>query len=478
MEAFDTTAWQRVPLAEAVLTLWRFAVDPVRLEDLFERLRQRCYTKVLEFHVLVQLMHDALLVYRGSGRQSFEHAQDADQLPVSIQAAFGKLRRVPIKLSQGFLAECTDRLREVFPKTALKTIPESLRTFRVCVFDGKAIKHVAKRLKPLRGRSGGVLGGRALVGMDFESGLAVAMRADCDGDANDVKFVPELLPEVRRRFAGLRLWMADRQFADLVQTAHFAEEGDHFLVRYNKKLHFHADSSRKPRKGHDALGRRFVEDWGWIGGLKDKRRREVRRITLLRPGEDDIVLLTDLLDAEKYPAADLLTLYAGRWSIEQMFQQVTEVFHLDALIGGSPEATVFQFAFCLLLYNMIQIVRASIAAAQGRKPETLSTEKLFLDVERELTACTVIWDVEQLAARVDRPWQAKEVTSRLKALFRDLWTDHWLKAKSYQRRPHPVVPRLGVHVSVHRILLEAKQKRAAPRKPSSNPSIGVDSRGN
>ncbi len=283
MDAFDTPAWQRVPLAEAVLTLWRFVADPQRLAEMFERLRQRCYTKVLEFHVLVQLMHDALLVYRGSGRQAFEHARDAEQLPVSIQAAFGKLRRVPIELSEGFLAECTDRLREVFPKTALKAIPESLQEFRVCVLDGKAIKHVAKRLKPLRGRSGGVLGGRALAAMDFQSGLAVAMRANRDGDANDVKFVPDLLPAVRSRFAGLRLWLADRQFANLVQTAHFVEDGDHFLVRYNKKLHFHADPSRKPRKGRDAAGRRFVEDWGWIGGPKDKRRREVRRVTLLRP---------------------------------------------------------------------------------------------------------------------------------------------------------------------------------------------------
>jgi len=179
-----------------------------------------------------------------------------------------------------------------------------------------------------------------------------------------------------------------------VKTAYFTEEGDHFLVRYNKKLHFHADSSREPREGRDASGRQFVEDWGWIGGPKDKRRREARRITLLRPGEEDIVLLTDLLD-----------------------------------------------------------------------PETLSTEKLFLDVERELTACTVMWDVEQLVARVDRPWRANEVKSRLKELFGHLWSERWLKAKSYRRRPHPPAPRLGVHVSVHRILSEAKQKRAAPRPP-------------
>jgi len=177
------------------------------------------YTKILDFHLLVQLMHDALLVYRGSGRQSFEHAREDGRLPVSIQAAFGKLRRVPVRLSEGFLAECTDRLRQVFPKTVLKDVPDSLRAFRVGVLDGKAIKHVAKRLKPLRGQSGGVFGGRVLVAMDFQSGLAVVMRADRDGDANDVKFVPEVLPEVRRRFAGPRLWVADRQFADLVQTA-------------------------------------------------------------------------------------------------------------------------------------------------------------------------------------------------------------------------------------------------------------------
>jgi hypothetical protein len=464
MDAIDSSAWRRVPLAEAVLTLWRFAVGNERLEDLFQRLRQRCYTKVLDFSVLVQLMHDALLVYRGSGRQSFEHAKEDGRLPVSIQAAFGKLRRVPLILSEAFLAECTDRLREVFPRTALHQLPASLQGFRVNVLDGKAIKHVAKRLKVLRGQHGGVLGGRVLVAMNFESGLAVVMRADRDGDANDVKFVPEVLPQVRQRFDGPRLWLADRQFADLVQTAHFAQQDDHFLVRYNKKLHFHVDETLKPQKGRDAQGRQYVEEWGWIGGPKDKRRRRVRRITVLRPGEEDLVVLTDLLDATKFPAADLLALYAERWGIERMFQLVTEVFHLETLIGGSPEATVFQFAFCLVLYNMIQVVRASIAAIERREPNTISTEKLFLDVERELTACTVMWDADQWAARVDRPWRPKEVQSRLKELFRHAWTDRWLKAKSYRRRPHPVVPRLGVHVSVHRILLETKQKRTAHRR--------------
>jgi hypothetical protein len=464
MDAMDVKAWQRVPLAEAVLSLWRFVADDKRLEELFDRYRGRCYTAILEFRTLVHLVNDALVMYRGSGRQSFDRAAESGLLPVSVQAAFRKLGRLPLKVSEAFLADCSDRLREMVPVTKVREVPKSLQAFRVVILDGKAIKKVAKRLKPLRGRSGGVLGGRALVAMDFQCGQAIDMCTDRDGDANDVKFVPELVPRVRTRIDGPRLWMADRQFADTIQTTHFAQGSDHFLVRYNKKVRFYRDESKPARHGRDTLGRDYVEDWGWIGKPRSKGRRAVRRITLKRPGEEDIVLLTDLVDADQYPATDLLALYAQRWGIEQMFQKVTEVFCLAKLIGGTPQATVFQLAFCLLLYNMMQVVRGAIAAMVDRDPETISLEKLFVDVERELTACTVMWDVEQLITRVDRPWRANQMRQRLKHLLRHVWTDRWIKTKSYRRRPHPLVPRLGVHVSVHRILLEAKQLRTTARR--------------
>ena len=38
--------------------------------------------------------------------------------------------------------------------------------------------------------------------MHYETGLVVGMHADEDGDANDVRFVPELLPLVRAEIAG------------------------------------------------------------------------------------------------------------------------------------------------------------------------------------------------------------------------------------------------------------------------------------
>ncbi|MFM8476392.1 MAG: hypothetical protein ACKOEO_11425 [Planctomycetaceae bacterium] len=69
-------------------------------------------------------------------------------------------------------------------------------------------------------------------------------------------------------------------------------------------------------------------------------------ITLFRPGADDMVCVTDLLDSASFPATDLLDHCVSRWGIEGIFQQVTETSGLESLIGSTPAATVFQFACC------------------------------------------------------------------------------------------------------------------------------------
>src|SRR5262249_33480071 len=136
--------------------------------------------------------------------------------------------------------------------------------------------------------------------------------------------------------------------------------------------------------------RRYREQWGWLGGAHDRRRRYVRRITLERPGEEALILVSDLVDAARYPAVDLLAVSLARWGIERGFQQVTEVLPLKRLIGGSAQAGIFQLAFCLLLYNMIHVLRAYVAAAADWEPDDVSLEKLFADVERELIAWSVL----------------------------------------------------------------------------------------
>ncbi|MCA1837765.1 MAG: transposase, partial [Actinobacteria bacterium] len=319
---FAREVLSRLPLAEGVLRVWRWVADPLFLLSVFTRHCGAGYEKEIRFGVLVQLIADALLEHRGSGRKSFERGREQGLLTASLQAVYQKLGRMPLGLSEAWLVESTARVRPIYPAAAGLVLPPALQGLEVIVVDGKAIKRVAKRLKPLQGRKGGVLGGKALVALELRSGLAVAMATHPDGETNDAKLVPAVLPQVREYVVGARLWVADRQFCDLTQTAAFARGGDHFLVRYHPKTHFCPEATPPPQTGQDARGRQWVQDWGWLGCEQAKQRRVVRRITLSRPGEETIILLTDLLDAAQYPANVLLELYLARWGIERVFQQI------------------------------------------------------------------------------------------------------------------------------------------------------------
>ena len=96
--AYAQETLARLPLAESVLLLWQQVADAAFLQGLFDQHRGRCYDKVLSFPNLVQLIADALLHYDGSARASFEHALQDDALAVTIPAAYGKWRRLPIAL--------------------------------------------------------------------------------------------------------------------------------------------------------------------------------------------------------------------------------------------------------------------------------------------------------------------------------------------------------------------------------------------
>ncbi len=465
MEAPAREIFARLPLAEAVLTLWRWVADANALDQIFDTYRGRCYEKILSFSLIVSLVRDALLEYGGSGRKSFEEAQDRGQLETSFRAAYGKLGRIPIPVSQAFLAECTARLQAVYPEQpqAQTPVPESLDDYEVLIFDGKAIKRVAKRLKPLWDAAGGVLGGRALVALDLRSGLVVAMRADPDGDANEVRFVGDLVPEVRRRIPGRRLWIADSAFCDLTQPARFAAQGDAFLIRYHPKVPFYADPARPAREGQDGQGRRYLEEWGYLGSPRNPKRLYVRRITLYRPGEKDVILVTNLCDADAVPAVDLLSVYLNRWGIERMFQQVTEVFGLSHLIGTRPEGVIFQFALCLLLYNLIQVVRGVIAVDVQRPRDEISGEKLFEDVQRQMIAWSELLEPEEAIAYFTGEWTALRVKVRLSELLKGRWKNRWLKAPPKKPQALRKKVRKRTHSSVYRIL-EAHQQRLKKEK--------------
>src|SRR4051812_28562656 len=173
MDALAPAVLARLPLAEAVLTAWHWMADDAFLEGLYAAHRGRTYTRSIPFPLVVRLMHDVLVGAAPSAHRRLRGAVACGELPASVQAAYKKLSRLPLPLSTAFLADCTDRLRQAFPAVRAAEPPPCAAGWHVTVLDGKAIKRVAKRLKPLRGARGGVLGGRALVAQALDSGLVL-----------------------------------------------------------------------------------------------------------------------------------------------------------------------------------------------------------------------------------------------------------------------------------------------------------------
>jgi hypothetical protein len=449
----------RLPLAEASLRLVDLVTHDDFLADVFARYRGRSYEQVICFPSFVHLIADSLLENHKSARACFRRAQEDGDLQATLAAAYGKLARVPISLSKGLLFEASVRLQAVFPTAARQKLPDSLARMQILALDGKKIKHVAKRLKALRPVRGQVLGGKLVVALWVNTGLAVALDADPDGEVSDAPLVPQTLRQVRGSIAGVRLWLADAQFCDLNQPGLLTAEGDHFIIRNNAKVGFHPDPHRPAVQGIDSKGRSYRQEWGWIGQAKDNRRCYVRRVTLLRPGEDDVILLTDLLDAGQYPAEDILDAYLMRWGIETCFQRITEVFDLRNLIGGTPQATVYQASFCLLLYNVMLVARGYVAEAEQMAAEAISLEELFTDVQRQLIAWNEVLQVEETMLLLGGQ-PAGQIQGQLRRLLSGVWTERWRKTPTRKRQPVKKQTEYleGGHSSVFRLVQKARAR--------------------
>ena len=70
----------------------------------------------------------------------------------------------------------------------------------------------------------------------------------------------------------------------------------------------------------------------------------------------EIILLTTLLDAEKYPPQEPAALYKMRWQIETNFNHLKTTMKMDILRTKTPDGIEKEiYAFCLI-YNLVRLV--------------------------------------------------------------------------------------------------------------------------
>ena len=128
---------------------------------------------------------------------------------------------------------------------------------------------------------------------------------------------------------------------------------------------------------------------------------------------------------------------------------------------------MFQASFCLVLYNLIQVVRSYVALSRARPLPVaeVSAEQLFRDVQEELTALHKVVPVAEVAGCIPQQWGPGHLQERLRQLLGGVWTERWRKAANRKPRAHKPKAKGGNHTSVHR-LQEAhgrKQRKSDPK---------------
>jgi hypothetical protein len=84
------------------------------------------------------------------------------------------------------------------------------------------------------------------------------------------------------------------------------------------------------------------------------------------------VLVTSLLDAQAYPAADLAALYRRRWQAELNLRSLKSVLQMDILRGQTPEMVRKEVWAHLLVYNLLRGIIMQAAVAAELRPDEIS----------------------------------------------------------------------------------------------------------
>jgi hypothetical protein len=178
--------------------------------------------------------------------------------------------------------------------------------------------------------------------------------------------------------AGLRkgdLLVGDRHFAGANLYARYCACGLEFLTRVHQRPKL---SQLRPLAGYAPND--FVTDLplGKAHRRKDPTLPASMRVRLIqavvrdRGRQTRMWFITSLLDVTRYPAAEIVELYARRWRIETLFLQLKVRLSADVLRSKSPEGTLKELAARMLAVNVVRAIMLEAAAAHGQDPMALS----------------------------------------------------------------------------------------------------------
>jgi IS4 transposase len=446
---------ERCPAVVMVRATLERLLRPERLDQVFEDVRRRQYSKQLLFSQVVAVM--AAVATRTHASVHSAYLAVKDRLGVSAAALYAKLNHIEPETSSALIRRTAADAAVVIDAMAAAK-KEVLPGLEVFYLDGNHLAATEHRVAELRGTREGPLPGQALALLDAQRELIVDLVPCEDGHARERSLLPELLERIR---AGVVI-VADRNFCTSGFFFGLAARGAFFVIRQHASTLTWKLRGRRRRVGRVATG--MVYEQG-VELHFQGATLSVRRITLCldRPtgsGDTEIHIITNL-SAEQATAPQVAQAYGTRWTVEGAFQTLTDVLRCEVETLGYPRAALFSFATAVLAYNTYAVVKASLRAAHGAEviKEELSDYHLMSDVAVTYVGMDIAVPDECWAS-----YRAMSVGTFVKAMTR---LAHRVKLARYPKKkrgpkkpqPRKKSGRRNHHISTARLLAKRPKKR-------------------
>ena len=426
---------------------------PARLDRLFEENAVTQYTRTLPFSTIAEVMGEVVFNVNPSVGASLQ--ERVDSLPVSTRAFYQKLNGVEPEVAAVLVRDSVRQLAPVIRKLGLRT--PLLPGYNVRILDGNHFAATEHRLLETRRETAAPLPGQALTVLDPDLRLAIDVFPCEDGHSQERSLLWQVLLTV---CAG-DLWIADRNFCTLGFLFGIARLKGRFLIRHHANMPLEK-IGRNKLIGDSETGRVF-EQAGKITDPETGRTITVRCVTVklktaTRDGEREIVILTNLpkKDAD---AMKVAALYRKRWTVETMFQEMTDNLTCEVRTLGYPRAAVFAFCLALMAWNGMSVIHAALRSVHGEETveENLSSYYLSLEISQVYHGMLIAIPPEEW--EIFRNLTTSQLASQLKQLAGRVSLKKLQKHSRGPKRPQPKrkYSGNGQHVATAKLLARRNQ---------------------
>lgn len=449
---------QKHPEAVMVRATLEQALPASLVDEVFERVASRQYTRKLLFSTLVALLSTVVCRARRSVHAAIVSMEG--QLNVIAKSVYNKLNGVETAVSEALLREAATRMAAVVDQLDAPLTP-LIPGWKTRILDGNHLAATEHRLESLRTIGGGALPGVALAVYDAERGLVDRVYLCRDAHAQERELVVELLGEMGSGEA----WIADRNFATALFMLQTHANGSRFIVRRHKtngRLRETSDWKCVSRGETGEIDECAAVVEGDGGETLPVRLIRVRLKKPTRDGDRELQLISDL--PAEVSAETIASAYRQRWRIETTFAELDRVFEGEIESLAHPQAALLAFTLALIAFNTLGVVKAALRKRHGSEKiqRELSAFYLGESVQRAESALEVFLD--------GADWTARYADLTPRQLAAELLTladrVNLRKLRKFPRGPKkPAPPRVfrkdQPHVSTARVLEEHRRKKQA-----------------